>query len=187
VDVELGGVDDLVGQVAEVGEQLALPGDTGGYALVGGQRVPATRLGVAPDQALVRGIEEDQLDVVSLVPETTEDARGLPEHVPLAGIDHQREASVGLGHLAEAGELRQEHHRKVVDAEVASVLQGPDRGGLPRPRDAGEDDDAPAAVRRDIHHSTSSPRVLRMAPSAMARLSCSANSLALWCPCSLRR
>ncbi len=148
VDVELRGVDDLVGQVAELPRAPPVPGrcrparcprgraDGGaGSPRSGGPGSRPRRRGRparrgAPRRAAGRGCSGAWRSI-------------SPSR---ASMTRARRVS-RLGQLGQPGELRHEHHREVVDAEVAGVLQRPDRGGLARPRHPGEDHDAPAVVR----------------------------------------
>jgi hypothetical protein len=174
MDIEHRRVDDLVGQLAQVLEPLALDVDALGHGALGRERVAAARLAEAADEAVVAGVQEEHLHVVPHPAHLVEHPRGLVQEDALARIHHERQV-LELPRAGELGELGQQQHGQVVDAEEAHVLQGADGGGLARAGHARDDDDV---LGRSGTHSTSSRRARRVAPSAMARLRRSANSRA---------
>ena len=106
------------------------------------ERVAAARLGVAADERVVRGVEEEDLDVVPLLPHLLDDARRVGEEPPLARVDHERDArDLAGGVPGQLEELLEEEDGEVVDAVEPGVLERAQRGRLPRPGHAGEDDD----------------------------------------------
>ncbi len=63
-----GGVDHLVGDLAEVGERLALGPDAVDDVALSRQRMPPPRLVVAAHQGLIGGLQEQHVDVVAAAP-----------------------------------------------------------------------------------------------------------------------
>ena len=149
VHVERRRVDHLVGDRLQIGERAALGGDAvRDRPAVARERVAAARLGVAAHERVVRGVEEEDLDVVPLLPDLLDDARRVREEAALARVDDERDArDLARGVAGELEQLLEEEDGEVVDAVEPGVLERAQGGRLPRAGHAGEDDDLRTARR----------------------------------------
>ena len=92
VHVELGGVDDQIGQAAQLVEQLAFVGDAVGHARARGERVATTRGLVAAHEHVVGGVEEQHLGAGAHLAQLAERGLEVVDELPGAHVDDEREA-----------------------------------------------------------------------------------------------
>ncbi len=155
---QVGGVDDLVGQRANLLQLPALRADAFDDGPAVRERMGPPRLAESPDQRFMARFEEDEGRVqpggrLELPPH----ARKLAEETALADVDDQRHFRQDRAFTArQRGERRHELRGEIVDAEVAEVLQRANRLRLAGARESGEHDE-PAAP------------ALRCGPSCAAR------------------
>src|SRR5712692_7944981 len=183
VHVELGSINDLIRELAEILERLALAVNSLQDADPGSQRMAPAGLRKPAGEDIVRCIQEQDIDLVARPPDFGNGPWSFVEENTFPGVHHQSQSWGFSTQADELGQLWKQQHGEIVDAEEPRVFQCPDGDRLARARHAGDDDDP---FRRNAH-STSSPSVRRTPPSAMARFKLSANSFAEWWPCSLSR
>ena len=93
--------------------------------------------------------KNSDLEPVAGAAQLVEHARVVGEELALADVDAEGDAVDALERAgAELEEARDEHERQVVDAVEAEVLEDVDRGALPGPGEAGDDDDLEAGAHR---------------------------------------
>src|SRR5215467_13222494 len=143
VDGQSRGVDDAVRALAQVGERATLGPDALQHAALPRQGMTPPRLLVAPHQRLVGRLEEEHLGLVPLGAQLGQRLQEMREIAALADVDAEgNHADVAARVHAELGEGRDQGGGKVVDAEVAEVLEALDGEAPPRPRHAGNDHEA---------------------------------------------
>src|SRR3990172_3514874 len=142
VDGQARGVHDPVGDLPDVGHRLPLGPDPVEDIAVRRERVPPAGLVVAADERLVPRFEEQHLRGVAPLLQLLEGLDEVGEVFPLPHIHAQGDPPDFAGGLgAERGEGRDERGRQVINAEVAHVLEALDGVDLPRPAEAGDDDE----------------------------------------------
>ena len=143
VDVELAGVDDDVGRLADGLEQLPLEGDALDHALAAaGQRVAAAGALEAADQHLVGRLEEEDLDRGRRSSGAGSTAWAKSSSWPPLAPDHEGDPlGLGPGRGDQLGDLGDQGGRHVVDHEPAEVLERGRRLGPAGAGQPGDDDE----------------------------------------------
>src|SRR3990172_9233436 len=142
VDGQARGVHDPVGDLPDVGHRLPLGPDPVEDIAVRRERVPPAGLVVAADERLGPRFEEQHLRGVAPLLQLLEGLDEVGEVFPLPHIHAKGDPPDFAGGLgAERGEGRDERGRQVINAEVAHVLEALDGVALPRPAEAGDDDE----------------------------------------------
>src|SRR6266545_770028 len=146
VDGERRGIDDAIGDPAQVGKRLALGEDPVQHLTVAGQRMPTTALVIAADERLVARLEEQHLDRVSPRPQLADGVDQMRQVLAGANVDAQGHP---VGTLLRAhhqvGEGRDQGGGQVVDAEEPHVLEALDGEALPGAGDPGDHDERDGA------------------------------------------
>jgi hypothetical protein len=158
-NVHGGSVDHDIGGGAHVLEHRALAAQRLEQRDLPRERMGAARLGEAPDERLLRRVEEEQAGSRDAAPQPRQDLREPDGEVGIADVEDDADALPG-GDLVEQG--LDELEREVVDAEVAHVLEALVDVALPRSREPGHDDEAlrdvgggSASRRRHLHDASS--------------------------------
>src|SRR5215212_5275190 len=148
----LGGVDDLVGELPDLGHRVALAADGFEQAVAGVGRVRAARLAEAAHERLVRRLEEEDEDAQARGAQLLQTFGELAEEATLADVHDERGAldvrAVVVFGLHETAEGRHQRQRQVVHAEVAEVFERVRRRRHPRAAQPRDDDNVGRALRR---------------------------------------
>ena len=139
MDIELGGIDDEVGEAANGSEVTALCFERGLDGRVGTQGMRTAGLAETAQKNGVGGLEEDDLgrDHAS---NRFEDAREFLQLRAFANVDDERGAADFAGLHSQFREFRDQLDRKVIDAVVAEIFEGLQYGGLSRTAHSGNED-----------------------------------------------
>jgi hypothetical protein len=140
VHVEIRGIDEDIGDVADGVKELALFNNGAGDGLHAAQGVGAACLAVAADENLILRVEEDDrggdepLDVL-------EDIRKTVEGLALANID-DNSCMLNLSRVSdEFGEVWEEFEGEIINGLKAEVFEGSQDTGFARAGDSGHDDE----------------------------------------------
>ena len=140
-------VDDVIGHRPDAVHPPALGLDPFRRRRVRRQRMRPPRFAEAPHERGVRRLEEDQRRVQPFhAPQLPVRLRELREKILFPDVHDDGDARDAFA-PHEIGERRNERRRNVVDAEVAEILERPDRLRFPRARQAGQHDE-PRLARR---------------------------------------
>jgi len=122
VDIELGGVDDEVGETADCAEVTALGLERGFYGRVGTQRMRPAGFAETAQKNGVGGFQENDLGR-DQAPDRLQKVGQLVEAGTFADIDDQGSAADLAGLHGEFGKFGNQLHRQVIDAVVAEILE----------------------------------------------------------------
>ena len=136
----MAGVDEHVGLLARLLQQLPLGGDAVGEPAVALQRMWPADAFEPPDQHLVVGVDEDDPRVETALPQRLDRAGEVGGERPAAHVEHHRGAPRrAAGRVRQLGHVEHQRLRQVVDDVVADVFQGPGHRAAAATGDPGHD------------------------------------------------
>src|SRR5215831_8413831 len=127
---QLGGVDDMVGDLAQVPQSLALAVNSIGNGSIACQRMPPARFRKPTNQRFVARIEKEHVHLMACAANLIQRARNLLEEKLLPRINHQSQPGRLLAQTHQLRELRKKQYGEVVDAKESEVLQRTDGDGF---------------------------------------------------------
>src|SRR5947208_1279526 len=147
VDGQPRGVDDPVGDLAQVRHRLALGADALENVAIDRQRVAAAGLVVPPDETLLARLEEEDLDGMAARLELVDRVEQVGKVLPLPDVHAQRHPPDRLARPRDQiSEGWNERRGQVVDTEEAHVLEALDRVALPGAAEPGDEDEGQTLV-----------------------------------------
>jgi len=148
VNVELGGVNDHVGELADGLHQEFFLAEAFADGVILAEGMRAASFAVAAKERVFGGFDIDEDDGV-VAAKMLEEARKLGELQAFAGINEQSGAlETAFAGGVEFGEDGDEVDRKIVDAVVAHIFEGFEDGALAGAGESGEDDELAALIAR---------------------------------------
>src|SRR5947209_9703961 len=145
--VEVGGVEDVIGERADGLERALLGADAAQNGTLTAQRMRAPGLTIPAHQRVVVRFEEHQRDLEPPL-QGPDDGRELLQLFALADVHNQGSPPRSGAVARELRELGYQVDGQIVDGVVAEVFERTKNSPLPRAAQRGNDDQVRASVRR---------------------------------------
>src|SRR5262249_32274791 len=142
LQVVIRGVDYFIGRRAHRSEQGPFPANSDGGALERGQGMAAAGFRIAAEEDVVTCLGKNDAKPDLALPQNQEMLFEVSHEVPVASVHDERQFGDVAQRLAASQQVEksgQEGAGKVVDGEVAQVLQDIEGGRLSCPGETGEE------------------------------------------------